>query len=383
MRNSMKTWNAVLLAVVVGIFFQNCGKFAPIDLGLDDNNLLSSLSNNCFESEGESGCIFYKNPMIQGSRELTPEQMDQVPLESLLGYKIENADESRDQITGTGVKIITSTENAPAEETKSEALRKKIAHNMAWYWSGKVADFISQSGGQNLMQSELKIIPHAPETGLSSASKTILLRYPPSGLPDAFDASILVHLMGEAFVREGSGSTLKSGLAEQHNSCGQSGEALYANNCCKNEKGCALAIVAGLSDYLVTRIFPELPAVGEAIARDSNGIKICQLHRNPLTVQLMSAPAAYGACEKQGQKGEVYSMGAYYASLWYAVNQKASEVSPEREQQLQRLYVKSLSLVSGNDTFESFHQKLKQIDDAEFQGSLMPLFNQEIALRSQ
>jgi len=146
-----------------------------------------------------------------------------------------------------------------------------IAHLMSYHWSQAVMEHFRAAGASSYIEDNgLTIDTEAVVTGFSSANKTIYLQAGTEASAPALDASVLVHLMGEAALYFASqGKIYDLARDTRHVDCGTPGGPVYAGDCCASEIGCSKALSAGLSDYLVSVIFESFEnatAVGDGVS---------------------------------------------------------------------------------------------------------------------
>lgn len=372
----------VALVVLFTLSFQNCGRAIQAKAG---SSALASIATSCFDNPSMDACIFLKSPSTMagvGASSLSAEALPalqtygfQIPA-SFDPYHLEGDVVFESSVPASGFlgsfKVPHSPENQPL-----------LGHLMTYVWLGEAKHFLSHAGVNYLGGRGLRVVVEATQTGFASSNKTIYLKRDPASLPAAYDASLAVHLFGEAnifFATNGAAYNLSQ--ENKHIDCGVAGGQLLRNNCCSSKRGCSKALTAGLSDHLVNLTFPQNVGVGDTFSASGRGLEICGLARNPEGLRTVTAEQAYRACSASARVGEIYAMGAFYSSIWWRVRDQVQATQPARLEDFNRFFARALALVEGRDDFVSFHTKLLQLDQAEFNSAFGALFTATMAQAS-
>ena len=366
----------LFILVLVAFFtlsFQNCGGSLK---AMVSSSELASLVTGCFEDPSLGACIFLKSPSTMAGVSATGLSAEALPTLQTYGVQIPASFDPH-QLDGDVVlqssvpdagfsgslKVRHSSENQPL-----------LAHLMTYIWLTEAKRFFSVAGVNYLSGRGLRVVVEATQTGFASSNKTIYLKREPTAQPAAYDASLAIHLFGEANIFFAtSGAAYNLSIESKHIDCGSGGQ-LLRNNCCSSKRGCSKAITAGLSDHLVNSLFPQNTGIGDAFSATGRGLEVCGLARNPLALRTVTAEQAYRACSASARVGEVYAMGAFYSSLWWRVRDQVLASQPGRLDDFNRFFARALALVEGRDDFVSFHTKLLQLDQTEFNSAFGALF---------
>lgn len=399
-RSRWALWATLALALSpIAVIFQNCGRFhsLPSTSELDSASMRSSVDDgaydsNCLANPAYDACIFMKSPLWQKGGSVSVADLNAAPLSNFQTFGIVLPTRARSAVRldtssihivsvlkpgfDGGWKVVWSNEN-----------HSIIAHLMAYHWSQAVMEYFRAAGASSYIEDNgLTIDTEAAVTGFSSTNKTIYLQAGAGVSAHALDASVLVHLMGEAALDFASqGKIYDLAQDTRHVDCGSPGEPVYAGDCCASEIGCSKALSAGLSDYLVSVIFEKFEnatAVGDGVSMDPAGVPICgSMNRNPSLLARVRASEAYNACAGEGRAGQVFAMGSFYSSIWWSVRRVVTQMNPNHLGDLDRLYVQLLARLDGADDFRTALGKLIQLDQQIFQSKFSALFQEEYLRR--
>lgn len=369
------------------VVFQNCGQKLQVSSeneAADNLNMLLT-SKNCFENPAYDACIFNKNPVFEYG----------APLGGLY------LDELQTKVQNYGVGILTSShylknENLSIQDQnggrveisdsnnwkfKSTDILGRLSHVNAFYWLSHTIQLLEKNTRINYFKNKnLNVIVNADTTGWSHAENKLYFGVSADGKKVAYDASLMIHLLGEAqsFLAAEGKNEISAGNPK-HKSCGTDGEIVFLNSCCSSELGCARAINAGASDYLVGIIFPNAPVVGEYWVDDLKGLSKCGVSRDLRLASNLTAQSTYAACELEGAQGDIYIMGTFYASIWWNIRISLNE---QQKKDFDRLYLMHLALVREGDDFKSIFKKIFDLDTTTTSNQFADLFKKEISKRS-
>lgn len=110
---------------------------------------------------------------------------------------------------------------------------------------------------------------------------------------------------------------------------------------------------------------------------NERGAVRCGIQRHPVIVESLSAQSFYDACTKM--KGNMYTMGSLYNSIWYNAYQEAVRLN--KQDDFIKLYFEVLAVIDGNDDFLTMHEKIQRIDAEKFQGQFSGIFAAELVAR--
>ncbi|MCC7405105.1 MAG: hypothetical protein IT288_11965 [Bdellovibrionales bacterium] len=383
------TW--ILLAVAVGAMaipmtFQNCGEgFAVRQLDAASMAYGGVIRRDCMESFEAQACLFFKNPVAQKG---APAGDDELPGLQLLGVELTGLDSSG-YLKNANFEVSSSAHGRAHEGSNGWKFQwgaaggENLPQVMAYYWAQVTIEEIETVlGGPSALSGKgLKILTDANYTGYSVAENTIYLSRGSSGVKNhSLSGEVLIHLLMEAHLRTSSGGGAYDLTGDTHHrDCGPTEGPVFSLECCVDTKGCSKAITAGLADFWVARMFPEMPTVGEALAQNAGGLNHCGLSRNLNSFANLTVNAAYSACQTAGFPGQVYSMGTAMGSIWFEVWKQAH--AQGRASEIEELFFEVQKSLKGSDTFLTFLTKIQDADQRLFSGLWSDRFVQEYARR--
>jgi hypothetical protein len=128
-------------------------------------------------------------------------------------------------------------------------------------------------------------------------------------------------------------------------------------------------------------IFPDNPAVGEAIANHADGIPSGSLPRNYEKLSQLTPSEAFNA-SGQSARGEIHSMGLVWGSFWYEARIRAkSQIGNRGVRALDRTFSAHLLALAGDDDFISACKKVVTLARSIDGGVVQPLLANECARR--
>ncbi len=386
----------ILLAVMLissSLFFQNCGNQFAVNE--DMQSLFKAndkIDANCLDSSEYDACIFYKSPVVHKGDVLAVNERWETELPKWQHYGVTLPRSLSSSYFTNGTIEVLSEQRIGAQEVEnyqvaySKDNQVAISEAMSYYWGSTLINHFRKTAGYTYLDNKnVRIVPDSSITGFSSETNTIYLgeTEQTSGLSVSFDASVLMHLMGEANIYHATnGAVYDLSVDDKHLDCGITGFEVYKKDCCASRFGCSKAVTSGLSDYLVSVVFPSFPAIGEALSNSVYGIEFCDINRNPDRNRVLNVKQAYGACADDGRPGQVYAMGSFYASIWYSVRTKVFEADGARGiRDLDRLYMELLKELTPDDDFLTVLDKIRTVDASISEGWLTSFFEVEYQSR--
>ncbi len=383
MKRILKTYRYQISLFAISLFvifsFQDCGKFETLPgqvAQLSQNNILFQFNEdpNCETTSSYSACAFDKSPS------LSTITLSQIPLD--IGLHFTDVNITKSSITA-GNSFITDT-TKQVGIVSSNVLRQPatsdnpyMLHKIsALYWENKTQELLGQSGNASFTNQKINFVVDAPATGFSFSKSAIYLGKRSDSKSLALDGGVVVHLLGEAYAAYATNGQLINLSSDngQHVNCRYLNKTLLDRECCSSSLGCSKAITAGLSDYLVSQVFPTSTQLGEYAAQNALGAQVCGLYRNPSANATLTAAQAYAGCASVGQSGQTYAMGVLFSSIWYEVSLSAKA----NHQDVNKIYIALLSRLEAQDTFLTVLTKIQQIDTS---GQIYNLFKNEYIKR--
>lgn len=377
-QNNKKIIFIFFILAVMLIMFQNCGRGFVVSQAV----LRSvQLNQGCLGSES-SACLVFKNLVTQsGILEPQWSQMwqEQKYSVNLLDMLTETSLMNESFVTYS--KLTNSTLQMSPEfgwkyRIDSPEGAAQVGQIMSFYWANYAArNSISRFGLFYAYNQDIKIVTDDQFYGWAPEKNQIHLSGESGRGPMSLDASLTVYYLGLANLDYANDYAIHRYATSNHRECGQSSESV----CCLSSQGCSKAIASGVAEYLVAMTFPEDPSFANGWAWNPNGHTTCAptQSRNVESFLSLTAQQAFDLCGVSSEAGEIYVMGTLYASIFWNMR----KLSPGKEADIDRLYMLHLAQLNGDDTFVTAKAKLLSISQAQFQGQLTNLINQEFARR--
>ncbi len=150
--------------------------------------------------------------------------------------------------------------------------------------------------------------------------------------------------------------------------------------CCNSKIGCIRAIDEGQADFHVMFTYPSFPQIGEDFTKSEFGLTACGLSRDPSSHATLTFEQAYLACGNNSH-GQIHAMGVVYNALWYQVYVQAQAESAGRGDEILKLFINHLKVLSSTDTFISAINIAIGIDEALNSGRNVNLFEAQLLAR--
>lgn len=385
----------ILMALIIPLTFQSCGDgFLAVDNEFFSSNSFGAVfDKNCHDNQAHDACLFFKNPVHHGKSVLAQPLTNDQNISDLQTWAVELKGLNSSGYLENDTLIVNSYKYPRVERsadnnwkflhTSGEA--EKLGQVMAYYWGQTFVSYLKQLQDDRLIAIEnkgVKIFTDAPFSGWSSDDNAIYLLTDQQGRNAAMNAGMIVHLLAEAHIYYKTNGQIYDLTGDSsHVDCGPKDGPVYKNDCCSDKNGCSSAISAGAADYMVAMMFPDSPTVGEAFSNRLRGLDHCGGSRSLGFAAFMTADQAYSGCLENGNPGQIYSMGSFYASIWWAVRKKAAGQDSGSEKDIDKIFLQHLSQITGRSNFLSVSNFIKSIDDSEFEGKYQSLFADEFTRR--
>lgn len=325
---------------------------------------------SCLSNPDYDSCIFLKNPEAQSGSPFTVKDRAHWAVAQTFGIKLTGLDQSGFLQND---RLIVTTNSAPRVSLKTPSTLKTSLNDggyvdqiMAYYWINRAEDYLQNRVDELPVESHrIKVVTDDASTGWRAKDGLILL----DGTSGAsLSAEVLLSLWGQANLYYATnGEILDFDGDASHTECGQD-----LRGCCKTESGCSKALASGIGDYAALLMFPDQPALGETLTNSSQGQTLCGWHRNMTDLKTVTAGQMYSACSS---KGDVYAMGAIYASIWWQVRAQADA------QLIDKIFFAHLKTLKGSDDFESAKLKILPLARSMGGAAVENLFLQEFQKR--
>lgn len=362
-KSSMHRLTWILAAItLMSVFFQNCSKGFQAVQHEESASTLATYA--CLENNSVDACLFKKNPVHQAGSNIDPStaayyQNTGVLLKDLdgSGY-LSNASFSVQSKSGSRAKAFNGRWKYLFSTYPSEASQVS-----AYYYLTEAKNYFKNRTGIFYAENQnIRVISDAGLSGWSSQINTIHLENQENKIAMALDGSLVVNLLAHAnayYASNGQALTNQSATAQN---CVNKKSSLASYQCCKTSNGCGNAILAGQADYLTAIYFEALgTALGESWALNTSGLAVCNVSRDVAQNTNLNASIAYSNCASIKSSGNIYAMGALYASVWWEARKKISN-----KVEFDKYFMKHLELIRGDDTFVTIQAKLQTLDQNSF-----------------
>ena len=223
------------------------------------------------------------------------------------------------------------------------------------YYYASLARGFSKDMPLSLVGQGVYLVTQAPQTGWSVEDNAIYLGLDPVTQHDSgLDGSFVLSLVNEANTYYASRGKIYKGLDGTHRDC-RGGEKM----CCSSQLGCSKAITRGLSHYFASSFFEDAPTVGESYSNRLSGIEDCGVSRDLRKSRQLSLLESFDAC---AQKGYIYPMATFYASVWWNVFQEIKRSRPENVGEFKTFYLEHLKGLRGEMNFVDVFGLIKEVD---------------------
>lgn len=354
------------LSLLPVLAFQNCGP------GFNANKsslLLPVVSTEICFASGADACLINKNSWAQSDRfsnslsvtELA--ELQRLPA-NLRTWAIDG------QLRSTSFIIFNALDGSILQAKPDGSWRYRfdepngqtnMGQIMSFFWANHTVEYARNNLGLFYAENKnIKIVVDDSLFGWTPQKNQIHLTKTQGGTSMSLDASILIYFLGLANLDYATQGRIHVSTTTKNVACPSSQNA----NCCSSISGCSRALASGQADYLVGMIFQQHPAVAEDWGQSESGQVLCNSERSRNLAQLqdLTVAQAFEICQGTGESGNIYSLGAMYASLWWSLRNSAGISANE----VDRLYMLHLSLLDGDDDFVSVKDKILSLDQLHF-----------------
>lgn len=382
----------VASCMILILGFQNCNLDDPFPQENDSNFTSSTYTEftatlpiakgirdtNCMDSSQYNACIFWKNPVAQNNMSFTPATTYETDLSYLQIYGVNIAGMTDGYLKNSTYNVTidwNSVERATANDEGTWKFhyaadpQHRIAQIMTYYWLTYQMSFMQQvSGKWDAEDKNVQVVALSDDLEndayFSPLENKIVMGYFNSSvykengeIESALSADILLHEAAHASFYHGNPNRLSMDKTT-HKRCS-------TTTCCMGYEGCFKAINEGQADFHSVIIFESSPTIGEGVTNNlQRGLGLC-MDRDLEAIRDRTALDIYNACGPGSPfSGEIHNLGTFYASLWWILYTTQSVSKNE----IIKLFVEHLPLVSTSDTFETVGAKIINLNRQMFNG---------------
>lgn len=352
-----------------------------------------NLLTDCFTNDTFNTCLFWKNPVAQSGRAISPPISTTTSLSNLQTHAVtilESDYDNSGNLKNASIDVFTvDSELATLERVKTTSkvfkyafdpkdVNHKFSQVMAFYWINLQIQFmIMQTGQFHATNRNIKVASWIPETDnayYNYANNAVLIGDGSNGNEYALGAEVYLHEMGHANFQFATNSRITQNVDNpKMKECSQ-------NLCCTTANGCNGAINEGQADYHVAIMFPTQTAFGETLQNSVNGISECRLSRAVDASKNLSSQDAFKACGSQGL-GEIHLLGRIYASIWWEVRKAVAGSNITEQKNIDKLFSQHLTLFAATDDFVDAFNHIRATDSTFFAGKYSESFKNEFIKR--
>lgn len=358
--NRLRLTTTLFVAPILLIAFQNCGK--NLEVAEHPESDLFKRAEECIHSTSPAGaCLFNKNPVSQAGKAVAADyvggyQSHAVTLTDVSGGYLENA--HLQVVTGKTNRLSSSLGFRHYYNPASSYLEQVSAY----YFANELRRWLTDHGGSAHSGQGFKLVADSSFSAFLPASKELHFERNGMNLPAALDGSVVLHLYGQAYVWAATAGQSHDNVAASAQACTDARGYTASLGCCKTGDGCASAAVSGAGDYLAAVYFGSgSTKIGEGWKNDIAGLRTCGLTRDPGQQADLTRAQAHQACSSRGAVGNITAMGVLYASIWWEARKSASD-----QADFDKLFVRHLAEIRGDDTFATLKSKIIALDSSAF-----------------
>lgn len=333
-------------------------------------------AENCINSAVDA-CIFNKSAVSQSKTIMTAERLGGYQTS---GVSLPGRDGSGFLQNSDFSVITASTERVNATKGFRQYYDPNASYLeqvMAYYYAAAAASWMSSRGSFPASGAGIKFVADSSFSGWVESKNEIHLERNGQSFPAALDASIILNLYAQANISKASGGASHTGLGAKAGACNEAGGFSAPYACCLSAAGCGPALVSGSADYFVAAFFGKgRTLVGDGWRNDPWGLTICGLRRDPALHTALTATSASSGCVSRGATHQANALGLLYASIWWEVRQKVTNVAD-----FDKFFLKHLALIAGGDDFASIKSKILTLDTNQFSSAYGSLMSAEFARR--
>lgn len=340
------------------------------------------LDANCLNSSEFDTCLFQKSPTAQTQQTYSSSDLESLGSVRHFGVKLTGLNHSG-RLENPHLEIKTRSGipvevDQPSHLKPSDLSGPHLGQLMAYYWLNRAVEFYqAQVDGFAAQSRRIKVIVDDEVAGYNPSTNTIHLAVGAGRLPMAFDASVMIHFLGQANVYWATEGRINDFRQDQsHRSC--EGDP---RGCCTSIQGCSRALSYGSADYLAATMFPDSPELAETWSRNRNGQSLCGISRSLEAVRLLSLSQMYRACESSALEGKAQLMGLIYASIWWEVRREVKKNNPGEVPYIDQLHMEHLKALNGASDFTTALNAIREADQRLFSGRYIQLFQTEFRQR--
>lgn len=348
-----------------------------------DPESLSRDDNRCLGSDS-SACLIWKNPVAANEAPLSSQLSVQSNLGSLQTLSVQLVGlNNADFLENSSIRIVPAVgararrlgdgsfrfaySNCVDEESCAADNNHKLGQVSTYFWLTLLKlTMIKRTGVFYAAGKNFSVNTYEP--GLANAyfspdQRTIALGAAnPYTMRDTFEfslsAEVAAHEYGHANVFAAAGRYL-SPSSQTHT---------RNFSACSSYKGCYQALNEGLADYHALMLFPERATIGESIVNNERGL----YGRNTESNRNLRLSDAFSS-----SNGEIHLLGGVLTSMLWEVRMDAGSDPHE----VDTLVSESLSMLNGNETFETYIAKLQAIDANLYRGKYSTRLQAEASRR--
>lgn len=300
----------------------------------------------CFDKSEFDACIYLKNPVAQENAPLSANAYNE---KRKFGVKVRG-------LSPTGY-----LENPRIAVYSLNSERFTLAHRgqlksgsfpsgtfleqfSAYYWSNRVFEHLeARLGAERVNAPQIKIYADDGFSGYVSSQNSVHLERKQGQIAKALNGEVVIHLVAQAIANSLSQRELFKKDLTQHNTC-----ALDPKGCCTTNLGCAQALGNSFGEYVAAIMFPDSAKIGESLANNLTGQKICDVARSLDTLSAKTRAEIFSACAPQGR---AVLMGAWYASQWWKLRAQAEAQETGASQDIDKLFFDHAKVFKSTSTF--------------------------------
>ena len=357
----------VVTAIVLVVAFQNCGNVGELDGDLiidppvETNPIIFCVNDT--QDRSYDACVVNKNSVYEKKEvsSLDGPDYEKMFLKAVSLPFLDDSGHLQDEtfrvIPYTGPSL--NIEDTPLRFEYESDGGVALSQITSYYYASLAREFSNQISLALLGQG-VYLVTQAPQTGWSAEDNTIYLgRHPVTHHDSGLDGSLILGLVSEANIYYASQGEIYEELEGHHRDC-QGREKM----CCSSQLGCSKSITRGLSHYFTASFFEDAPTIGESYSNRLSGIEDCGVSRDLTKSRQLSLSEAFNACAQQ--KGYIYPMATFYASVWWNVFQEIKRSSPEKVDEFKVFYLEHLKGLRGNMNFVDAFGLIEEVDSKKF-----------------
>lgn len=350
----------VICTLPLMVAFQNCGKNFEVSEHPETSTF--KRAEECMQSTVVAGaCLFQKSPVAQAGKAVSAEyvggyQSSSVTISEISGTYLEN-----DHFQVVTAKTTRLPKTAGFRHYFNPA-NSNLEQVSSYYFSNELRNWLVARDGSAHLGQGFKVVADSSFSGFLPAKKELHLERNGINLSAALDGSIVQHVYGQAYIWAATSGQSHAALTDSAQACGDVRGYKSPAGCCKDANGCGAAAITGSADYMTAVYFlASGTKIGEGWKNDVSGLRTCGLTRDPAAQSSLNRNQAYQSCSSRGSPGNTTAMGLLYASIWWEARNKATD-----KLDFDKLFVRHLAEIRGNDTFATLKTKILSLDSTAF-----------------